>query len=198
MTDTSKSKVLSGIAKVRSEISALDDRKSLIDSAYLDKESAIVRAHRDVRKKGERSKSVPVAEWTRVRTHDSGDPYIAPVEIPEAALWDAIVPLACAAFEDRINKLYDRLEFEDGAVFMSMAERRKALAEIKAERTRLEVIEGALIRKAYAEGHEPLVRPEMDVRNLFPLTPDPAWQKPKTFSELRGGSAASFAHHQAN
>jgi hypothetical protein len=169
---------LSALASVREEIAAIHEQERGLYTAKLPKDEAMARVIAPIKARAARAKAIPLGEAALVRQGSNGRFLLQSIEIPEAALWECIVPLAVAHFGDRIDALYSKFEFEDGVTFLSLKERRKIQRELKTRLDEAELIEGALIRKAYMEGHEPIVRPDMDARNLIPLERDPdvEWQ----------------------
>jgi hypothetical protein len=185
---------LSALASVREEIAAIHEQERGLYTAFLTKEEAMARVIAPIKARAARAKGIPLGEAAHVRQGADGRFLLQSIEIPEAALWEAIVPLAVATFGDRIDSLYERLEFEDGARFMSLKERRKIQRDLKTKLDALELIEGQLIRDATLAGHEVIVRGDMNARALIPLEIDDSveWE-PATksgFVEVGPGSAS--------
>ncbi len=164
---------LSAIESVRKEVVApIHEQERGLYTAKLPKDEAMARVIAPIKARAARAKAIPLGEAAHVRQGADGRFLLQSIEIPEAALWECIVPLAVAHFGDRIDAMYEKFEFEDGVTFLSLKERRRIQKELKAKLNEAELIEGQLIRDAYMEGHEVTVRPDMNVRNLFPLEID--------------------------
>lgn len=166
-----KKKPMIALTDVRAQIAALYVREDELYVAILPKDDAIQRFVRPLKRLAERAKAIPVGEAAHVHRGGDGRFVLQPIEIPEAALWDCIVPLATAHFADRVDAHYKKAGY-DLCEQLTLADRQREQRELMAKLNTLELIEGELIRAAYLAGETPIVRPDMHVRNLFPFEVD--------------------------
>jgi hypothetical protein len=180
-----------GLALVREHIAELHAREAVLYSAYCTRDEAKRRMHAKIRQKAKGADALPLAETSVVRRHADGSMYFADFDMPSGAWWDAVLPMVVAYYDVRIDRHYDKLEEGFEAEFISLEDRRREQRELVAKCRELELIEGALIRKAALAGHEVIARPDMDAKNLIPLEvdPDAEWEEPSPqFVEVGAGS----------
>jgi hypothetical protein len=162
-----------GFEKVRAEIDTKKKRITALYDAKLPFEDAVRRYRNAVLRLSNEADAIPFGEFATIREGAGGSFLPQAVEIKPSIFARATEAFTLAYGEERLRRLYDSLELEADAEFLSIEDRRRELAKVQKDILALEHIEGALIRSKALAGESVVIRGSMDIYALLGIEPDP-------------------------
>lgn len=182
-----------GLEKVRAEIDTKKKRITALYNAWLPFEDAVRRFRNGVVRLSNEADAIPFKEFARVHEGAGGSFLPQPVEIKPSIFARAVEAFTLSYGEERLRKLYDSLELEADAEFISIEDRKRELAKVQKDILELERIEGELIRRKALAGESVIIRGSMNIHALLGIEPDPDAPKraKPVYMEVPADTAAS-------